>query len=663
MDIKDIIIFVLVLFIVIIMVALIFSQQANSVLKNGSNFPTKVILSLKNNTGRDLSNVQISDSKNQEYNISGNWIKNKLIYIYLPLYDNGDHLEIYGVDSLSNEYTIQMVNIDTKVQFQYLFQTPSTSFVVTTTNLKSGALQPIYVFDNTVYKVEQDCLENGDDFPISFYLFNNTTNGYVVDNTSNTNGTKPELDKIVITELYITDSKNNVYIDAVNETPLSKENKSNSANLIQSTLLFRLPKNIPPSNYLQIYMKDGRENGYTIVLHNNSGEIIITYSSNLDKSAFPILSVNTSDNKVRQCSSLMPVQQGPVPGKTEANFRASSLWQNGSTLKIGFMGGEPWMWYWMAKNITEGILPWVNLTFNFVFPANNIPVPTLDSSYHIRIAFDPLGGASSFLGLDNLSIPAERSTFNMGWLDIPYGTTFEYPRGSGTMYQSTPTPAASTVDLKPNDVLFTLNSLTVSNGSLSYNLPKGYRVTVKSASARTITTVETLDFSFPIPKTGFAFLPPGIYDQGYINGPLGSTILHEMCHALGQQHEHTTPFANPIIYDKQKAYAQYAGPPNNWSKEQVDGNVLGINNINDSTGSDFDPYSIMRYKIDTSLLMQPVPPAVNAWATMDTFVLTDCDKFYLRKLYPGKPLPAGVTSLACTLANNEALAPPLVITN
>jgi hypothetical protein len=136
-----------------------------------------------------------------------------------------------------------------------------------------------------------------------------------------------------------------------------------------------------------------------------------------------------------------------------------------------------------------------------------------------------------------------------------------------------------------------------------------------------------------------------------------------MCHALGQQHEHTTPFANPIIYDKQKAYAQYSGPPNNWSKEQIDGNVLGVNNINDSVGSDFDPYSIMRYKIETSLLMQPVPPSVAAWASMETFVLTDCDKFYLRKLYPGKALPSGITSLACTLANNNAPPPPLVITN
>jgi hypothetical protein len=666
MDYKDVIIFLLVVFILIIMIMLVFSQQGNNVLKNGSNFPFKTALSLKNNTGYDLTDIQISDSLGQEYKFSGNWVKNKLIYIYLPLYNNGNHLEIYGFNATASlEFTVQMVNIDNKVQFQYLYGTPTNSFVITTSNLKSEAIQPDYIYNNTVYEVEQDCLENGDQFPISFYLFNNTTNGNVIDNTSNTNGANPALDKIVVTELYVTDSKNNTYIDAVSSTPISKENKSNSANLIASTLLFRLPKNIPVSNYIQIYMKDARQNDYNIVLHNNNGEIIITYSSNLDKSAFPILSVNTNDNKVRQCSSLMPIQEAPVPGKSEANFRASSLWPNGSTLKIGFMGGEPWMWRWMAKNITDSILPWVNLTFNFVFPENNIPVAKLDSSYQIRIAFDPNGGSNSYLGLDNLSIPADRSTLNMGWLDIPYGTTFEYPSGSGVTYQSTSTPAASTVDLKPNDVLYAVNDLQIIDTSIpfTYNIYKGFRFTVKTASPKTSTTVETLDFSFAIPKTGLVFLPPGIYDPGSTSGPLGSTILHEMCHALGQQHEHTTPFANPIIYDKQKAYAQYSGPPNNWSKEQIDGNVLGVNNINDSVGSDFDPYSIMRYKIETSLLMQPVPPSVAAWASMETFVLTDCDKFYLRKLYPGKALPSGITSLACTLANNNAPPPPLVITN
>ena len=325
------------------------------------------------------------------------------------------------------------------------------------------------------------------------------------------------------------------------------------------------------------------------------------------------------------------------------------------------------MWYWTAKNIVEGILPWVNLTFNFVFPANDIPVATLDATYQIRIAFDPTQGAYSNMGVDSLTIAPNLQTFNLGFLDIPYGTTFEYPVGSGRRYTSTPTPLVSTVNLASGDTVQTVAPITVwsIDNTAGFDLPKGYKITLTSA---TTTSEPNLNFTlngaaFSIPKINFIYIPPGIYDQGWISGTFGSTILHEMCHALGQQHEHTTPFNNPIIYDKDKVYKYYAGPPNNWSKESTDGNVLAINNIKDTTGSDYDPYSIMRYQVNTDLLVTPVPAAVTAWANIHPYVLSNCDKFYLRKLYPGKALPEGVTSLACEFGDHAAPPPPLVISN
>lgn len=653
--------------ILLTLVIIMQSTSAKSSIKNGVDFPYKTTLAIKNKSGYDLKDVMISDSMGQSYTVIGNWNKNSTVYIYLPVYNNYGHLEIYAVDLTGvNEFNMQMVNIDNKVQLQYLYGTPTTSFIISTSNKTTNVIKPVYTYNNTIYQVDQDPLENGDEFPRAFTLFNNTTNGYVVDNSANLNGTNPNLDKIVVTELYVTDSLNHVYADAVSNTPITKSNKSQTGNLIQSTLLFRLPKNIPKGEYLQIYMKDANDNDYNIVLQNSNGTLAMTYSSNLDYSAFPILIVNTNSHQEKLCTSISPVNH-EKPGQFSANFRPSALWPNGSTIKIGFMGGQPWMWYWTAKNIVEGILPWVNLSFNFVFPANDIPVAVLDSSYQIRIAFDPTQGAYSMMGVDSLTVAADKQTFNLGFLDIPYGTTFEYPVGSGKTYKSTATPIANTVNLNSGDIVQTVAAISVLSidNTTGYDLPKGYSITVPAASP---SSVPNLSFSingaaFSIPKINFVYLPAGIYDQGWVGGTLGSTILHEMCHALGQQHEHTTPFNNPIIYDKEKTYKYYAGPPNNWTKEQVDGNVLAINNIKDTTGSDYDANSIMRYQVNTDLLVQPVPSDILTWANLHPYVLSDCDKFYLRKLYPGKELPTGVTSLACRFADHAAPTPPLVITN
>ena len=45
-------------------------------------------------------------------------------------------------------------------------------------------------------------------------------------------------------------------------------------------------------------------------------------------------------------------------------------------------------------------------------------------------------------------------------------------------------------------------------------------------------------------------------------------VTHEFGHALGCIHEHQNPATN-IPWDKPKVYAYYAGPPNNWTNDQV----------------------------------------------------------------------------------------------
>ncbi len=74
-----------------------------------------------------------------------------------------------------------------------------------------------------------------------------------------------------------------------------------------------------------------------------------------------------------------------------------------------------------------------------------------------------------------------------------------------------------------------------------------------------------------------------------------STVLHEFGHVLGLAHEHANPAGAPS-WDTAKVYASLTGPPNYWSKEDVDANVF------DTWAQDrfpfakpFDPLSIMAW--------------------------------------------------------------------
>ena len=51
-------------------------------------------------------------------------------------------------------------------------------------------------------------------------------------------------------------------------------------------------------------------------------------------------------------------------------------------------------------------------------------------------------------------------------------------------------------------------------------------------------------------------------------------VVHEFGHALGAIHEHQNPKGG-IEWNLPAVYKYFAGPPNFWSKEDVDVNVLG----------------------------------------------------------------------------------------
>jgi hypothetical protein len=103
-------------------------------------------------------------------------------------------------------------------------------------------------------------------------------------------------------------------------------------------------------------------------------------------------------------------------------------------------------------------------------------------------------------------------------------------------------------------------------------------------------------------------------------------ILHEFGHALGFVHEHQTAGA-AIPWNKENVYAYYAGPPNEWTKEQVDQNIFARFSWLSTNYSSFDRQSIMLY---------PVPKEFTTDGTEIPWnlELSAIDKQYASLFYP-----------------------------
>lgn len=74
-------------------------------------------------------------------------------------------------------------------------------------------------------------------------------------------------------------------------------------------------------------------------------------------------------------------------------------------------------------------------------------------------------------------------------------------------------------------------------------------------------------------------------------------VLHEFGHALGLVHEHQNP-ASPIPWDRDAVIHALSGPPNNWTVEQIEDNVLRGYDLSQVRATRFDPASIMLYPVD-----------------------------------------------------------------
>lgn len=123
------------------------------------------------------------------------------------------------------------------------------------------------------------------------------------------------------------------------------------------------------------------------------------------------------------------------------------------------------------------------------------------------------------------------------------------------------------------------------------------------------------------PTMNFGWFTPETDDTEF-----SRTTIHEFGHALGCIHEHQNPASN-IPWDKEAVYRYYAGPPNNWSREDVERNLFQKYAADSTQFTQFDPQSIMLYSIPNSL-------TVGDWEVGWNTTLSSTDKAYIAQIYP-----------------------------
>lgn len=135
------------------------------------------------------------------------------------------------------------------------------------------------------------------------------------------------------------------------------------------------------------------------------------------------------------------------------------------------------------------------------------------------------------------------------------------------------------------------------------------------------------------PTMNYGWLTPSSSDD-----EISRVALHEFGHALSAIHEHQSPAAD-IPWDRDAVYAYYMGPPNGWTKEQVDRNIFNKYSRTLTNASEFDPESIMLYAIPNTLTIGDYEVGWNR-------ILSATDKSFIGTVYP-RSAPA-VTQLPIT---------------
>jgi len=102
-------------------------------------------------------------------------------------------------------------------------------------------------------------------------------------------------------------------------------------------------------------------------------------------------------------------------------------------------------------------------------------------------------------------------------------------------------------------------------------------------------------------------------------------VLHEFGHALGCIHEHQNP-AGGIKWNKPAVYKYYEGPPNNWSRADVDQNLFRLYDEKLTVHTKLDPKSIMMYPIPKAFTLDGFEVGLNS-------TLSTNDVAYIKEQY------------------------------
>ena len=103
-------------------------------------------------------------------------------------------------------------------------------------------------------------------------------------------------------------------------------------------------------------------------------------------------------------------------------------------------------------------------------------------------------------------------------------------------------------------------------------------------------------------------------------------VLHEFGHALGLIHEHQSPVGG-IKWNREAVIDSLSGPPNNWTIEQIEFNVLDLASAKETKFSEFDQESIMLYPF-------PASWTKDGFSSDENDTLSATDKSFIKKAYP-----------------------------
>ena len=147
------------------------------------------------------------------------------------------------------------------------------------------------------------------------------------------------------------------------------------------------------------------------------------------------------------------------------------------------------------------------------------------------------------------------------------------------------------------------------------------RISFREAGSWSFLGTDALGVEPDQPTMNFGWLRPGTPDDEY-----AQVVLHEFGHALGCIHEHQNP-ESAIPWDRQAVYRYYAGPPNHWTRDDVEQNLFEPYSRDRTQFTRFDPASIMLYPI-------PEQHTIGSYAVGMNMELSATDRQFIGTIYP-----------------------------